>query len=131
MMGLVVVNALVGMALCCLGIRALVRRQAARAAVQNGMTLADVRPVLDGFAGIFLGGDNGFKAQAKEWCDLAHANGLRFHYGRAGTLAKLEHAMEIGADSADSAFPMWTKERLRTFTHHWQYRPQLSLPGAA
>lgn len=81
-------------------------------AVQDGMTLAQVRMVLPKFKGLFLGGSNKFKATAYFWAGLAHGQGKHFHYGRAGTKRKLFHAVESGADSADSAFPLWTSERL-------------------
>ena len=48
----------------------------------------------------------------REW---AHGDGLKFHYGRCGTLNKVAHAIRIGADSIDSAFPMWTRQRWRLF----------------
>lgn len=84
-------------------------------ALQDGMTRADVREVVNRFSGLFLGGSDRFKALAKTWCAFAHDHGLQFHYGRAGTSAKVEHAMEVGADSLDSAFPMWTKARFKFF----------------
>src|SRR3972149_6145277 len=40
--------------------------------VQDGMNISDVEPVLDCFAGIFLGGTTRFKSTAPEWCALAH-----------------------------------------------------------
>ena len=82
-------------------------------AVQDGMEPADVDPSL--FSGLFLGGTNAYKATAAMWCDFAHASGLRFHYGRCGTQAKIAHAIDIGADSIDSAVAMWTKPRWRVF----------------
>jgi hypothetical protein len=84
-------------------------------AVQDGMEPDDVEPFVDRLAGIFLGGTSRFKAQAGKWCEWAHEHGLRFHYGRAGTPLKVAHAMEIGADSLDSAFPLWTRERWQLF----------------
>jgi hypothetical protein len=55
-------------------------------------------------AGLFLGGNDDFKNRhAKEWCDRAHDWGLKFHYARAGTPRKFEHAMIVGADSLDSS----------------------------
>lgn len=89
-------------------------------AVQDGMTEADVLPLLGRFAGLFLGGSTAFKRSAGAWCALAHRYGRRFHYARAGTLAKLEHAREIKADSLDSAFPMWTRRRFDIFCRHWR-----------
>jgi len=84
-------------------------------AVQDGMTPGDLAHLTDEIAGIFLGGTNGFKAQAEMWCEWAHDHGLRFHYGRAGTMNKVAHALETRADSLDSAFPMWTRERMALF----------------
>lgn len=101
-------------------------------AVQDGMSTRAVDEELDTgrWNGVFLGGTDSFKATAGRWCSLAHSVGLQFHYGRCGTLGKLEHAYEIGADSCDSALIMWTEERWQRFAHHWQHRPQLTL-GAA
>lgn len=82
-------------------------------AVQDGMQPRDVS--VDNLCGIFLGGTNAYKATADIWCDWAHHHGLRFHYGRAGTQSKVAHAQHIGADSLDSAFPLWTTERFDTF----------------
>lgn len=89
-------------------------------AVQDGMTIEDVRPHLPMYAGIFLGGTDRFKATAYRWCELAHEHGLKFHYGRAGTPGKLVSAFKVGSDSCDSAFPLWTSERMRTFSLRWQ-----------
>ena len=80
-------------------------------AVQDGMEPADIEGYSGEIAGVFLGGTNKYKASAGEWCDWAHEKGLYFHYGRCGTLHKLAHAIEVGADSIDSAFPMWTTAR--------------------
>jgi hypothetical protein len=87
-------------------------------AVQDGMETHQVEDSLHLFSGIFLGGTDRFKRTAYRWCNLAHAHQKRFHYGRAGTIAKLLHAKKIGADSLDSAFPLWTNQRLETFAQH-------------
>jgi len=68
------------------------------------------------FDGIFLGGTDKFKLKAFSWKELAARNRLKFHYGRAGTRRKLQHAHEIQADSLDSSFPLWTKERMKLFS---------------
>lgn len=88
-------------------------------AVQDGMRIADVEAVTDRFAGLFLGGSNRFKSTAYYWCQLAHAHGKLFHYGRAGTKRKIWHAIEAGADSADSAFPLWEADRLDRFRRNF------------
>lgn len=87
--------------------------------VQDGMTTEDVEPILDSFAGIFLGGTIGFKATAREWSDLAHIHDKPFHYGRCGTLSHLQLAHEALADSCDSAFPIWCKSRFYQFVTWW------------
>jgi hypothetical protein len=88
-------------------------------AVQDGMSPALVSSSLRGFAGVFLGGTDKLKLQAQTWCDLAHEQGKRFHYGRASTLRRLRHAMRIAADSLDTSFPLWTEERFREFAGLW------------
>ena len=89
-------------------------------AVQDGMTVEDVRPHLHLYSGIFLGGTDRFKATAYRWRILAHAHQLKFHYGRASTPGKLLSAYKVGSDSCDSAFPLWTTERMRIFVARWQ-----------
>jgi len=84
-------------------------------AVQDGMTLQQIAPILQPFAGIFLGGTVAWKGTAWYWADLAHRKKKLFHYGRAGTPRKLFHALESGADSADSAGPLWTVEKMAEF----------------
>jgi hypothetical protein len=90
-------------------------------AVQNGMTIHDVKPHLEHFAGIFLGGDDGFKAQAWRWRVFAKDHGKPFHYGRAGTLPKLESALKMKADSLDSSYPLWETKRMEKFIAMYQY----------
>jgi len=85
-------------------------------AVQDGMHLRDVAPLLDGwFAGVFLGGTTRFKSTAPRWCALAHELGLRFHYARASTIPRVMDARAIKADSIDSSFPLWNRSRLDEF----------------
>lgn len=87
--------------------------------VQDGMTGLDLAWVdLTKYTGIFLGGSDRFKGEALKWCQFAHKHGLKFHYGRAGTLDKVRHAYMVGADSCDSSFPLWTKDRFRKFIAH-------------
>lgn len=87
-------------------------------AVQDEMTHEDVVDVAHLFAGVFLGGTDKFKLTAYGWARLAHFCDKRFHYGRAGTLRKLQHAHAVGADSVDSNFPLWTSRRLEVFRDH-------------
>ena len=89
-------------------------------AVQDGMRTSDIEPVIHLFAGIFMGGTDAFKATAPHWADLAHRCGKKFHYGRVGTYRKLRHAFESGADSIDSALPIWKRERFAQFVWWWK-----------
>lgn len=88
-------------------------------AVQNGMTTADVEALIERkgqIAGIFVGGTTEWKhATAAEWITWAHARGLQVHIGRCGTIELVRWAKAIGADSIDSCFPLWTRERLAAF----------------
>lgn len=89
-------------------------------AVQDGMGLEEVEAVIRHFSGLFLGGSNRFKCTAWYWSQLAHAHGKHFHYARCGTEKKIRQAYFIGADSCDSAFPFWIKERREQVTRFFQ-----------
>lgn len=84
-------------------------------AVQDGTGPEAMMAHAPGFSGVFLGGTDAYKATAGEWVAFCREYGLRFHYGRCGTLAKIAHAKQVGADSIDSATAMWTKTRWRMF----------------
>jgi hypothetical protein len=84
-------------------------------AVQDGMDAKAVEKVIGLFDGLFLGGTDALKLTAWAWSQLAHEQGKKFHYGRAGTLRKLQHAYNVDADSCDSAFPLWSMERMTLF----------------
>ena len=86
-------------------------------AVQDGMEVADVESVVGHYAGLFLGGTAKFKSTAQTWRELANKHGRLFHYGRCGTIRKLQHARIVGADSLDSAFPLWSIERFEWFAY--------------
>jgi len=97
-------------------------------AVQDGLIPDDVIRYRDRFSGIFLGGGNGYKATAHEWRTFTRVFNMGFHYGRVGTPRKLTHTVEVGADSCDSSFPLWTAERFDVFAEHWKHGdPQFSL----
>jgi len=86
-------------------------------AVQDGMEVSDVEPFLGLYSGIFLGGTNEFKATAPQWGQLARQHRIPFHYGRAGIPKRIEHARFSGADSLDSAAPLWDKKSWEWFTY--------------
>jgi hypothetical protein len=98
-------------------------------AVQDGICTNDITPdITSKISGIFLGGSNRYKATAAIWANFAHTHNLQFHYGRAGTPWKLLHAMESGADSLDSAFPLWTQKRWNWFLYLYDNgHPQYNL----
>jgi len=80
-------------------------------AVQDGMTMASVRPFIDQFDGIFIGGstnrniDISWKFQtARMWADLAHLHGKRCHAGRVNTWEGYVHMHQCGVDSVDGSY---------------------------
>lgn len=83
--------------------------------VQDGMDVNVVGDELKQFKGIFLGGTDEFKKSAHIWCDLAHREGKKFHYGRCGTVDKVYHAQRIGADSIDSSTPVQNPHKMDAF----------------
>ena len=85
-------------------------------AVQDGMGLEDVEEVIGLFDGIFVGGTMEWKvATADSWVRFAHAGGRPCHIGRAGTERHAAWARRIGADSIDSALPLWAEANLARF----------------
>jgi len=89
-------------------------------AVQNGITAHDIKPYLDLFKGLFVGGTLEWKYKTSErWVKFAHDNGLKCHIGRIGTLQKVLWAIRINADSIDStSWPRnksWEKHLLPAF----------------
>ena len=85
--------------------------------VQEGMTSMQVAEALPHFGGLFVGGASmAWKlGTAPEWIALAHAHDRQCHIGRIGTLARLELARQLGADSVDSCQPLWNLDRLEAF----------------
>jgi hypothetical protein len=99
-------------------------------AVQDGMTVCDVEPVIGRFAGVFLGGTDDFKLTASAWCSLAHRHQKKFHYARAGIISKIRHAVACGADSIDSAYAVFEQDRfdrwIEAYDNNW-YTDQIEL----
>lgn len=89
-------------------------------AVQDGMTADDVRREfsIGGYAGIFVGGTLEWKIRTgAEWVRVAHELGVKCHVGRVGTAKRVRWAIRIGADSIDSALPLWSEENLAVFVN--------------
>ena len=98
-------------------------------AVQDGMTIADVELFIKKHTyikGIFLGGTDKFKAEALIWSNLAKKYNLKFHYARAGTPKKYALAKIAGANSVDSSFPLWVKDRFNYFINNCEKYYQLA-----
>jgi len=72
-------------------------------AVQDGMDTLQVKPFLEYFTHIFIGGSVSWKwATAHEWMYFAHTNKKKVHVGQCGTIQRGQRALELGADSIDS-----------------------------
>lgn len=99
-------------------------------ALQDGMQVWEVEEVIHRFDGLFLGGTDAFKREARDWRNVASIHCRRFHFARAGTETKIKTAINIKADSIDSSFPLWTAERIRRMEYlvnDWQLtEPKLS-----
>jgi len=84
--------------------------------LQDHMSYGDVECALDDYPqikGLFLGGTDGFKSVwAEDFCKLAHQEKRKFHYGRTSSITKIVHANNIGCDSCDSSFFLWTQARM-------------------
>lgn len=88
--------------------------------VQDGMTESDVRAVIKDVDGLFLGGTDAFKATARRWCSMAHEHGKRFHFARVSTETRLRAALDMGADSADTSQPLWSRDAWLRCERWWR-----------
>lgn len=71
-------------------------------AVQDGMTVADVRPHLSSTVGIFVGGSTEWKLSTmRAWGQLARECGAYLHVGRVNTIRRIRLCQDAGADSFD------------------------------
>lgn len=71
-------------------------------AVQNGVTAADVAPLLGERVGIFVGGDTAWKeATLPAWGNLARERGCYLHVGRVNSARRIRLCQLAGADSFD------------------------------
>jgi hypothetical protein len=85
-------------------------------AVQDGMDVGDVEPLLPKINGLFVGGSLKWKVRhGAKWVREAHARGKPCHIGRVGTFTRTRWALRIGADSIDSCFPLFTEENMQQF----------------
>jgi len=84
-------------------------------ALQDGMSVTDVESCIDLVDGLFIGGTLRFKSEVYAWVELGRRHGKPVHFGRAGVHHRLHEANRAGCDSADSAFPLWCRERFFRF----------------
>lgn len=71
-------------------------------AVQDGMTVEDVRPFIGKRVGIFVGGSTAWKlATLRQWGALAREVGAWCHVGRVNTRRRISACAEAGAHSFD------------------------------
>ena len=71
-------------------------------AVQDGMTVSDVRPFLGQRVGIFVGGSTAWKlATMPQWCDLAREVSCWVHVARVNTVKRISLCAVNGATSID------------------------------
>lgn len=72
--------------------------------VQDGMTEADVAPLLGERVGIFVGGGTEFKLGTMgAWCALARKVGCWCHVGRVNTVRRIKACHMAGATSFDGS----------------------------
>lgn len=75
-------------------------------AVQDGMTEADVAPLLadQSFAGVFVGGTTEWKLETLPgWVALAHSFGAWAHAARVNTVKRINRCLAADADSFDGS----------------------------
>lgn len=103
-------------------------------AVQDGMTMASVRPFIDRFDGLFIGGstnvniDISWKFQtARMWADLAHLHGKKCHAGRVNTWEGFVHMHQCGVDSVDGSYASRNQDdrHIRKYLNHLSFQKQL------
>ena len=83
-------------------------------AAQDGMTLADYdRLAAYGADGVFIGGTREWKfSNGEDICRWARTNSLKVHIGRIGSYRTITWAKFVGANSIDSAQPLWEHVRM-------------------
>ena len=98
-------------------------------AVQDGMTEKEVEPVVSEFDYLFVGGTLRWKVQTgKLWVNLARKHGKKCHVGRVGTVRRVRWAKAVGADSIDSALPLFSQEKWERFRRALREPSMMELP---
>jgi hypothetical protein len=104
-------------------------------AVQDGMTPADIRPLIGGDVGIFVGGSTNFKIMTMgRWADLARECGAYCHVGRVNTEPRIRMCGRHGVDSFDGTSASRYSVTLQKLEHaraFWTEYGRLRLWGSA
>jgi hypothetical protein len=75
-------------------------------AVQDGMEVPDVSPLLDQRVGLFVGGSSEWKERTlRRWGELASERSCYLHVGRVNSARRLALCAYAGADSFDGLGP--------------------------
>lgn len=73
-------------------------------AVQNGMTTADIAPLVGPSVGVFLGGSTDWKLEtAIMWGQFCAEREVYYHFARVNTIKRMSLAIAAGADSVDGS----------------------------
>lgn len=106
--------------------------------VQNGMTPADVRPLLSDRVGIFVGGTTDWKlATMRQWGDLAKDVDCYLHIGRVNSARRIQLCQDAGADSFDgtsaSVYSVTTRplDLARRQSHLWTHLRSFQLSSVS
>lgn len=72
--------------------------------VQDGMTAADITPLLSETVGIFVGGSTDWKLLTMgRWADVARERGAYCHVGRVNSAVRIRMCGRFGVDSFDGS----------------------------
>jgi hypothetical protein len=97
-------------------------------AVQDGMTMASVRPYIDSFDGLFIGGSISWKFQtARMWASLAHLHDKKCHAGRVNSWEGYIHMHYSGVDSVDGSTASRHSDdtQIKKYFSHLKYQSKL------
>lgn len=98
-------------------------------AVQDGMNQQLIRPYVESFDGLFVGGSLGWKFKtALDWANLAHFYGKKCHVGRVNQYEGLRFMHFCGVDSVDgsTASRHDNPAELKKYFNHLKYQQTLA-----
>jgi hypothetical protein len=73
-------------------------------AVQDGMSCADLEPLVGPNVGVFLGGSTAWKLKtAPMWGEFCAPRGVHYHFARVNTARRMHFAIACGATSGDGS----------------------------